>query len=191
MFSNLGHFFLSWCFCYLKGWSFRCSLGWGNAGRCAVTLYVEEGPIGSNGACSSLCWISAIPSATHNQIGPFWCCFPHGWVCVHSRTLWVSPWNSPVRLGVFLLSPQPPQVFSIRGLRLYFPALEPWVAWSALLPCRSFQFICARMWGHRVCQLQPGLPIPQSASSLGLPGAALPPVLSAPAAGLPASYWSG
>ena len=26
------------------------------------------------------------------------------------------------------LPPQPPRVFSIRGLRLYFPALEPWVA---------------------------------------------------------------
>ena len=25
---------------------------------------------------------------------------PGGWVCVHSRTLWVSPTNSPVRLGV-------------------------------------------------------------------------------------------
>ena len=24
--------------------------------------------------------------------------------------------------------------FSIRGLRLYFPVLEPWVAWSALFP---------------------------------------------------------
>ena len=32
-----------------------------------------------------------------------------------------------------LLPPQPSGVFSIRGLRLYFPALEPWVAWSALL----------------------------------------------------------
>ena len=37
---------------------------------------------------------------SHNQIGPFWCCFPSGWVCVHSRPLWVSPTNSPVRLGV-------------------------------------------------------------------------------------------
>ena len=33
-----------------------------------------------------------------------------------------------------LLPPQPPRVFSIRGLRLYFPALEPWVIWSASLP---------------------------------------------------------
>ena len=33
-----------------------------------------------------------------------------------------------------LLPPQPPRVFSLRGLRLYLPALEPWFAWSALLP---------------------------------------------------------
>ena len=33
-----------------------------------------------------------------------------------------------------MLLPQPPWAFSIRGLRLCFPALEPWVAWSALLP---------------------------------------------------------
>ena len=33
-----------------------------------------------------------------------------------------------------LLLPQPPGALSIRGLRLYFPELEPWVAWSASLP---------------------------------------------------------
>ena len=35
-----------------------------------------------------------------------------------------------------LLLPQPPGVFSIRGLRLYFPELEPWVTCSASLPVR-------------------------------------------------------
>ena len=59
-----------------------------------------RGLIGSTGACSTLCGFSVTPSATHNEIGSFWCCFPSGWVCVHSRTLWVSPTNSPVRLGV-------------------------------------------------------------------------------------------
>ena len=33
-----------------------------------------------------------------------------------------------------MLLPQPPWMFSIRGLRLYFPALEPCITWSALLP---------------------------------------------------------
>ena len=59
-----------------------------------------RGPRGSNGTCSTLCRISFTLSATHIQIGPFWCCFASGWVCVHSGTLWVSPRNSPVRLRV-------------------------------------------------------------------------------------------
>ena len=45
----------------------------------------------------------------------------------------------------------PARVFSIRGLRLYFPELEPWVVQSASLPDRSSWFIYTRMWGHRVC----------------------------------------
>ena len=51
-------------------------------------------------ALALLCQFSVTPSATHNQIGPFWCCFLGGWVCVCSRPLCVSPANSPVRLGV-------------------------------------------------------------------------------------------
>ena len=43
-----------------------------------------------------------------------------GWACVHSRTLWASSTNSPVRLGVSSLLPQPPQVFSIRGFDASF-----------------------------------------------------------------------
>ena len=41
-----------------------------------------------------------------------------------------------------LLPPQPPRVFSIRGLRLYFPTLEPWVAQSALLPVVCPVYLC-------------------------------------------------
>ena len=50
-----------------------------------------RGPRGNNGACSTLCLFSVTPSTTHIQIGPFWCYFPSGWVCIHSRPLWVSP----------------------------------------------------------------------------------------------------
>ena len=81
-----------------------------------------------------LCQFSVTPSTTHNQIGPLWCWFPSGLVFTHSRTLSVSPTNSPVRWEFLLLPPQPPQALSIRGLRLYFPALEPWVTRSASLP---------------------------------------------------------
>ena len=52
-------FFWSWRVCYLKGRSLRCSPGRGNAGCCAVTLYVGEGLRGNNGACSTLHRISS------------------------------------------------------------------------------------------------------------------------------------
>ena len=68
-----------------------------------------------------LCWFAVTFPTTLNQIGPFWCSFPGGWVCVCSRTLWFSPMNSPVRLGVSPTDPQPPQVFSVRGFEALFP----------------------------------------------------------------------
>ena len=77
-------------------------------------------------------------------------------------------------------------MFSLRGLRLYFPALEPWVAGSALLPAICQVYLCAnvglrgatrlsacrvlrhsesgrlglsvQMWGRRVCQWSDCLP---------------------------------
>ena len=124
---------LSWRVCYFKGRSLRCSLGRGNAGRCAVMLYVGEGPSGSNGARLTLLRISIFHSATHNQPGPLWCWFPSKWACAHSRPLWVSATTSPVRLGVSpAAAPTPRGTF--RSLRLYFPELEPWVVWYASLP---------------------------------------------------------
>ena len=67
------------------------------------------------------------------------------WVaCAHPRPQWVSPMTSPVRLGV---SPAvtTPTVFSLRGLRLYFPALEPWVARSASLPAVCLVYLCVNV----------------------------------------------
>ena len=129
-----------------------------------------RGPRGSNGTCSALCQFSVTPSATHIQIGPFWCYFPSGWVCVCSRTLLVSPTNSPVSLGV---SPSaastPTDVFN-----------------------QSFEALFPPRWNSGLCSLLPGPPTaaspascsfahpaPQSATSLGPPAAALPQVLSA------------
>ena len=106
-------------------------LGRGNAGLCAVRLYVGEGPRGSNGARSTLHWISVTRCATHNQIGPLWCWFPSGWACACSRPLWVSSTTSPVRLGVSpATAPTPMGVFTPR-----FEAL----------------FRCAGALGYRVC----------------------------------------
>ena len=120
MFCHLGHFLfvcLSWCVCYFKGRSLRCSPRRGNA----VTLYVGEGPSGSNGALLTLLRLSIFHSATYNQTGPLWCWFPSKWACAHSRPLCVSPTTSPVRLGVSpAAAPTPRGTFNQR-----FEALFP------------------------------------------------------------------
>ena len=81
------------------------------------------------------------------------------------------------------MPPQPPQVFSLRGLRLYFPALEPWVLWSASLPRCSSPFIYAQMWGRGLGLLAVALPAPfvsQSTPSLVLPATLCPGYWSPP-----------
>ena len=60
-----------------------------------------------------------------------------------------------MRLGVSLLPPQPPRVFSIRGLRLYLPSMGPWDARSVSLPSCSSLFICTQTWDCPVCNLLP------------------------------------
>ena len=94
------------------------------------------------------------------------------WFCVHSRTLGVSPTNSPVRLGVSPTADSTPTgVFNrwFEALFLHAGTLGcvvcHWVC--RLLPCPS---------GSTICHLT-GLP----ASVLAAPGpqaTALPPVLS-------------
>ena len=155
-------FFLSWRSCYLKGRSLRCSLGRGNAGHCAVTLYVGEGPSGSNGARFTLLRISIFHSDTHNQTGPLWCWFLSGWACAHSRCLWVSPMTSPVRLGVSpAAAPTPMGSFSQRSEAL-FPRAGALGYEVCFAPRPSSQFICAQVWGRRV--LPTALPAPLSAN---------------------------
>ena len=113
-------------------------------------LYVGEGPRGSNGARSTLCWISVTPSATHNQTGPLWCWFPSGWACARPRPLYVSPMTSPVRLGVSpAAAPTPTGVFNQRFEAL-FPRAGALGCSVCFTPCRWSRFIYARMWGHGV-----------------------------------------
>ena len=193
--------------------------GWGNAGPCAVTLYVGEGPRGSSGAHSNLCRISVTPSATHNQIGPLWCWFPSGWACAHSRPLWVSPPTSPVRLGVSpAAAPTPTGIFNQRFEAL-FPRAGALGCEVCFVPCHSSWFIYARIWGCGVLPaalpaplsttLSPALlvylfsnvgpqgllvvrlPAPFVAHSASLGPATATRVLSARAAHLRPSYWSG
>ena len=57
-------------------------------------------------------------------------------------------------------------------LRLYFPALEPWVAGSVSLPSCSSQFIRTQTWDRPVCQ-----PLPcRESLHLGCPSPPLIPV---------------
>ena len=133
---------------------------------------LERGQKGKNASYTALIQLSVASSATHKLIGLFWCWFPGGWVCVHSRTLWVSPTNSPVRLGVSPTTPTPTGFYGQKFLRLSFPTLEPWVAWSVSLPSCSSQFIYTQMWDHTVCQPQP---CPPRSSSHHLAGSPLCP----------------
>ena len=81
----------------------------------------------------------------------------------------------------FLLLPQPPQVFSLRGLRLYFPAWSPGLRGLLRSPPFLRVYLCmnAGPWG---------LP---ATTSLGPPAPPLLRVLSAPAACLRPFYRSG
>ena len=127
-----------------------------------MTLYVGEGPRGSNGACSALHWILVTPSATDNQTRPLWCWFPSGWACAHSRPLWVSPRTSSVRLGVSpAAAPTPTGVFNQRFEAL-FPCAGTLGCRVCFAPCRSSWFIYAQMLGRRV--LPTTLPAPFSAT---------------------------
>ena len=61
-----------------------------------------------------------------------------------------------------MLLPQSPQVFSIRGLRLYFPCAGALGYVDCFAPLLSSRFICARVWGLGV--LPTTLPAPLSAT---------------------------
>ena len=146
MFCHLGHFFfcLSWRICYFKGRSLRCPLGQGDAGCCAVFLYVGEGPSGSNGARLTLLRLSIFHSDTHNQTGPLWCWFPSKWACAHSRPLWVSPTTFPVRLGVSpAAAPTPRGAFNQR-----FEALFPRAGALGCVVCFAAHRSSGYLWAN-------------------------------------------
>ena len=164
MFCHLGHFFF---FCLgasvtLRGGALGVHWGGVTAGRCAVTLYVGEGPRGSNGTRLTLLRLSIFHSGTHNQTGPLWCWFPSEWACAHSRPLWVSPTTSPVRLGVSpAAAPTPTGIFNQRFEALFPPCWSPRLH-GLLRPPLFVWFICGRMWCRGV--LPTALPAPLSAT---------------------------
>ena len=130
-----------------------------------MTLYVGWGPTGNTATCSALCQLLVTSNTTHHKLGPSGV-DSRVYVCVYVLGPCVSLQQT------LLLAPQPPQFFSIRGLRLYFPALEPWVALSVLLPSCSSRFICTQMWDRLVYQLP-------SCHESSLPGCLSPALLLA------------
>ena len=136
--------------------------GWANAGCFAVTLYVGEGPRGNNDARSTFHRISIFHSATQNQTGPLWCWFPSGWDGARYRPLWVSPTNSPVRLGVSPAAASTPTGVFNQRFEALFPRAGALGCTVCLTPCRLSRFIYVRMWGRGV--LPTALPAPFSAT---------------------------
>ena len=69
-------------------------------------------------------------------------------------------------------------MLSIRGLRLYFPELEPWVALSVSLPAVCLVYLCANVGPQGLLVL--GLPAPFVPHSASLHPAMATRVLSTP-----------
>ena len=131
----------------------------------------------------------SLPLLPMSKVGPSGTDFHVvGFVCI-------SPMNSPVKLGVSPAAASTPKWFSISGLRLYFPGLEPWGCTVCFTP-HLFLLVYlhlnvgppgppATSHGSASCSLPASCslahPIPQSAASLGPPAAVLPtPVLQPP-----------
>ena len=99
----------------------------------------------------------SLSPSTHNHIGPFLCWFLGGWVCVHSRTLWVSPTNSPVRLGVSPTATSTPTGVFSQSFEALFPCTGTlgctvYLVPQLFLPVYLYSSVGSPHW---VCQPQP------------------------------------
>ena len=90
--------------------------------------------------------------------GSFLCWFPGGWICVCSRTLWFSPTNSPVTLGISPTTTTPTDFYRQRFWGFLFTFFN--LDFTVSLPSCSSRFNRTQMWGCSVCQ-----PLPCCASS--------------------------
>ena len=101
-----------------------------------------RGQRGNNASFGALCWLSVTSPAVPKQIGLFWCWFPDGLVCVHSRTLWVSPTNCPVRLGVYPATTTSTGFYSQR----FWGFISP--CWNPGLYCLSHSLVVLPSYLH-------------------------------------------
>ena len=148
---DLPFFLLSWHACYIKGRSLRCSPGQSKAGCCAVMVYVWEGS-----EREQWCLLHSPPAFSHSLCYPqsnwaFLVLIPGRWVCVCSRTLWVSPTNSPGRLGVSPAAASTPTDVFNQWFEALFPQAGALGYVVCFAPCCSSWSICAGMWDHGVC----------------------------------------
>ena len=125
--------------------------------------------------------LQSFPPLPTIKLGPSGADFPSGWACVCTRTLWVSPTNSPVRLGVSpAAASTPTDVFS-----QLFEALFP----------RSGALGCTAVSGFTSCCLAGQLqPCPPRSTIHRLTGSASRCLATSPfhpAARLRPSYRSG
>ena len=131
-----------------------------------------RGRRGNIAACCVLIPVSITSLAFHKWFVPFRCWFAGGWVCVHSRTLWVSPEYCPVRLGVSPTTAIPTYLF----LKLWF--------WVLSCPCWNPGFwgpSCSLAFPQACLRRNVGLPVQSSSCSLAtsfLPHCLSPALLS-------------
>ena len=146
-----------------------------------VTVYRGGGLRGNNSACSALTSLSVTFPTTHKLIGPFWCWFLGWWVYVCSRTLWVSPANSLVRLGVSPPTAIPISFYSQRLWDFISPCWNSgllYLSCSPVVPPGLSAHKCgtAHSTSHRLTHLVPQLPTCCKSSLPRLPIFTLVPV---------------
>ena len=155
-----------------KGWSLRYSPGWHNPCCCVWHCMWGRGSKGNNAACLLLAGFWSLPLLPTSKLGLSGADF-----CVGGLVYILGPCGSlqwTLLWGwEFLLTPQPPQVFSVRGFEALFPL--------------------ARTLGFPVCSIpQLFLPVYLHANVClsGPPDTALLVVISTPAACLCHAYRS-
>ena len=159
------YFFVSVCLLhgntallYSTGWATHIAVLW-------LCLW-QRGPRWNNAACSALHLLSVTCLTTHKQSGPFWCWYLEGWICVHSRTLWVSTCDA----GSFSCHHNPHMSFQSAVLRLISPH------WSPVLCGLSCSPVVPPGFSACKCGTAPSASHPLTTHSL-CPGCPSPPLL--------------
>ena len=94
----------------------------------AASVHCEwgRGHRGNNAACSALTLLSVTSPAPTSKLNPSGAdSWVYVWICVCSRTPWVSPTNSPVRLGFSSTTATPTGFYNLRFGGFLFPCWNP------------------------------------------------------------------